>query len=599
MLESIINKVKNKQIIKRSISFLLSSLIFGSVLANSRTNIHADSGYWVEWKNFAKVSLINIKNYSQPGNLNLYTVRKGSYAEYAYCIEPGVHSLNGSYTAHSGEQYGISVDSRNMYGRINHLAHALSPSGNTAESRAAAQVAIWVLRANADGYSSNHNFPTAIEPMNLLKMANDWKSQPKFKPNSAYDEATNTVKLKKGDTIILEDVNDLPTFFEAKLKKEFPELKVNFEKSEIKITAVQDIKYPLTLRIINHDGNVPEIKVFHHNTSQDVMVVGGIDPADFSLRIAPQTGSLRLIKEDSNNPDKRLGGATFSLYKLNGSERKLIHVKPDGGIWDNNPYWHASKDGGNERFSTSSKNEIGKIWISGLEPGDYILKEIKSPDGYLITNDGETKFTVSSGRQSDVTVKNDKNEGRLRFVKHGVLDNNERVALNGGKFKLYKGEELIKLKKLDGSRYTPSQDNTDDVIIADAINDVYIDNLQPGKYFIKELEAPRGFVISTENSEEVELSAGNLSEIVMTNEQDRSAGIRVYKIDQDTQRIIDDEVIFELRTGVTFAESTPIKVKAVDVANGVYTVSNITAENTLTEQKAPHGILRLESLPVN
>ncbi len=73
----------------------------------------------------------------------------------------------------------------------------------------------------------------------------------------------------------------------------------------------------------------------------------------------------------------------------------------------------------------------------------------------------------------------------------------------------------------------------------------------------------------------------------MTNEQDRSAGIRVYKIDQDTQCIIDDEVIFELRTGVTFAESTPIKVKAVDEANGVYTVSNITAENTLTELKAP------------
>ncbi|MGM0218540.1 SpaA isopeptide-forming pilin-related protein [Enterococcus sp. AZ126] len=82
-------------------------------------------------------------------------------------------------------------------------------------------------------------------------------------------------------------------------------------------------------------------------------------------------GSVKLIKVDSDNEDKYLEGAEFSLYKSNG-----VLVK--------------------EHLKT---NKEGIVICENLETGDYYFKETKAPDGYKLI---EQHFPFSKTEESSL-----------------------------------------------------------------------------------------------------------------------------------------------------------------------------------------------------
>lgn len=72
-----------------------------------------------------------------------------------------------------------------------------------------------------------------------------------------------------------------------------------------------------------------------------------------------ETGQLKIIKMDSTNHDKKLAGAKFDIYKVNGSSKDLVRTDIETG-------------------------PDGTVTVTGLELGHYIVKETNPPTGYVI-----------------------------------------------------------------------------------------------------------------------------------------------------------------------------------------------------------------------
>lgn len=161
-------------------------------------------------------------------------------------------------------------------------------------------------------------------------------------------------------------------------------------------------------------------------------------------------GSAEFVKVDENG--NALEGATFGLYK----------------------------EGQEEPVRKATSGEDGKVKFVGVEPGDYYVKEITAPDGYQLNNN---KYNVTIVADQTVQVNNGKIEnkpvpnGAAEFTK---VASNGNKALEGAVFGLYKEgqEEPVK-------RATSAKDGL-----------VRFTDIKPGSYYIKEIQAPDGYVLN-------------------------------------------------------------------------------------------------------
>ena len=143
-----------------------------------------------------------------------------------------------------------------------------------------------------------------------------------------------------------------------------------------------------------------------------------------------------------------------------------------------------------------------------LPLGKYYIKEINTNENYLI-NENEYDFEFKPNDNTtpviDVilsnTINNDLNElGKFKLYKYAEENKNiiERIAdffngdtqdrshaLKGAKFKLYydkNGEPVELISKTGVSEY-----------ITDENGEIYVENLPFGKYYYREIEAPKGY----------------------------------------------------------------------------------------------------------
>ncbi len=85
----------------------------------------------------------------------------------------------------------------------------------------------------------------------------------------------------------------------------------------------------------------------------------------------PIAAEIKLIKTDSANMDNTLGGAYFELYAA------------------------VSTGAENHPIITGATNTDGMFLLGSLTAGDYFLKEITAPDGYILL-DGAIPFTIKA-----------------------------------------------------------------------------------------------------------------------------------------------------------------------------------------------------------
>lgn len=212
----------------------------------------------------------------------------------------------------------------------------------------------------------------------------------------------------------------------------------------------------------------------------------------------PQDVDLKLFKYEGNESAQRpLRGAIFKIYKNDS--------RPD----KNNPTEEVIIKGVSEWMT----NGDGEVTISGLGNGTYWLREIKPPEGYeriegfvgkIIVKDGNISYKKQplyndkgtkpeniqdnkiELKQNILEIQNKKNY--IELEKCYKDSSGREQPLNGAKFGLYKKEnEEYKPYKREGKHYT--------VLSGDPRKDgkFRFEQLEPGKYAVREEEAPLGF----------------------------------------------------------------------------------------------------------
>jgi LPXTG-motif cell wall-anchored protein len=211
---------------------------------------------------------------------------------------------------------------------------------------------------------------------------------------------------------------------------------------------------------------------------------------------------LKIVKKDAETGKSvLLANTEFKVYDLD-NEKYVEQVTTYPKVVKHTSYF--------------TDEEGYLILPKNLKIGNYRVEEVTAPNGYTIntnyvnvTVDSNTAYltdTESGDAIITVEYENEPVKGKLSIVKEGNLKDG-KVKLEGVVFELTAAEDIYTAdhqKDENGDRIVSYKEGT---IVAtlttDADGNATVDNLPLGKYSLKEISAPSGYVIS-EDSWDVE-----------------------------------------------------------------------------------------------
>ena len=155
-------------------------------------------------------------------------------------------------------------------------------------------------------------------------------------------------------------------------------------------------------------------------------------------------------------------------------------------------------------------DENGEIDLTALEPGAYTVEEITAPNGYLMDDDKRI-IQINAGDNARFVFTNTE-KPVLSVVKY---DAENDCYLAGATFRIAKIE--------DGSHYLDR--------VTDTNGRIFISDLEPGVYSVKEIAAPSGYVLNG-TEYHAELFPGKDSTLVVNNE--KKPNLKIVKTDAVT-----------------------------------------------------------------
>lgn len=203
-----------------------------------------------------------------------------------------------------------------------------------------------------------------------------------------------------------------------------------------------------------------------------------------------KTGTVKIIKVDADDKGKTLSGAVFSVYET-ATGKKVGELL------------------------------TGKDGAASLElpEGDFTLRETTAPEGYTLSTES-ISVHLKAGETRELTITNHKDvaePGTLRVVK---------VDKDGGK----------KLKDAVFGIYDADTDKKLDEITTDRKGVAELE-LAPGRYYLRELEAPDGYK-ETDKKISFTIKTGETTEKTVKNSKEDSDGdngtLRIIKEDKET-----------------------------------------------------------------
>ena len=215
--------------------------------------------------------------------------------------------------------------------------------------------------------------------------------------------------------------------------------------------------------VVTETKTIPGYVIDEETRSQTVVVnANDLQTLTFYNRPA---GGLQIIKSDEDT-GARIGGVKFEVRKING-----------------------------EILGTYTTDRNGVISIPGAENGWYTITELKAADGYELDTT-PVNACVKDGETTTVEITNQ----RMASIMIHKVDAATGDGIYGVKFVLYdSGKNPI-------GEYTTDQDGY-----------IYIDDeLTPGKYYIRELEAAIGYILD-EQYKTVYVERGKCAQIEWEN----------------------------------------------------------------------------------
>lgn len=201
---------------------------------------------------------------------------------------------------------------------------------------------------------------------------------------------------------------------------------------------------------------------------------------------ARKKGNLKIIKQDMEDEKIKLEGVEFELYDTEG---KIIN-----------------------KYVT---NQNGEIIVENLDIGNYILKETKTNDKYVL-NEKEIEIKIEWNKETKIEVKNLRKKGSLKIIK--VDGENAEVTIQGVEFELYDDKENYI------NKYTTDENG-----------EITIENLDIGEYTLKEIKTNEKYIL---NKEKIEVKVENNKEKILEVKNNKIKGqIQIIKISEDDNKI--------------------------------------------------------------
>ena len=225
------------------------------------------------------------------------------------------------------------------------------------------------------------------------------------------------------------------------------------------------------------------------------------------------------------------------------------------------------------RLIKVSDNSIIDEWTSdnkghsvkGLVPGEYKVIEVSAPDGYTLSS-SEVPVTITGEETEPITVTFYNSDNQITITK---VDKETKESISGAKLKI-------------------TNSNGDEIDTFTTTNEPYtLDKLDPGTYYVEELEAPSGYVplkekqsfIVDENSSGIQVTIENVKTEMSLGKVDASTG---EYISGATLRLTDSNGK-EVETFVS--SNTPYVIKGLPY--GIY---------HLEEVEAPSGYIKTDEI---
>ncbi|MBQ7588950.1 MAG: choice-of-anchor A family protein, partial [Lachnospiraceae bacterium] len=209
-----------------------------------------------------------------------------------------------------------------------------------------------------------------------------------------------------------------------------------------------------------------------------------------SLNNTPGKGSIQLIKKDENTGNT-LAGAAFKLWQeADGVTKQIINTGSPDGL-----------------FTTNSE---GQITVTGLDWGTYYFEEITAPAGYILPADrmsgkailNKDNIEASVKTPEVITMLNGKALGSMQLIKQ---NEDGTVVLKDAVFEIYsdanyKNKVYAEDKGNAAYYFSDSKTGTVSEFVTGNEGSFTLDGIPVGTYYIKEVKAPEGYIITVENA---------------------------------------------------------------------------------------------------
>lgn len=388
--------------------------------------------------------------------------------------------------------------------------------------------------------------------------------------------ASRTIQITAGDTQTITFAN--PSTCSLLIKKVCTE-----NPDKMLEGAVFDVRYADGTVVGDSNGvfttgAVGTILITGLEANKAIVVTETKAPDGFAIDTTPQTittqagkvvqltfanapyGKIIIEKRDSKT-NELLPGAEFRVTTAAGCE-----VGQNGVIGDTNLT-------SNGIFTTGAD---GKITITNVRPGNYVITEIKAPDGYLIDDPTRT-ITVTSGDTQTIVFKDTKPGGLIIEKRDSVT----KEPLAGATFKVTTSDGRFVAQ--DGGATS-----TNGLYTTDANGQIHIVDLDPDTYVVTEVTAPDGYLMDAP-SQTVKIEKNDTQ--TLTFYDTPLGGLTIVKVDSESGKRLEGAKIEVAKMNGeivgTYVTDKLGVIQLPDLDDGWY---------QLTEIKAPKGYL-LDSTP--
>lgn len=242
-------------------------------------------------------------------------------------------------------------------------------------------------------------------------------------------------------------------------------------------------------------------------------------------------GGLEIRKTDEKNPESVLEGALFNLYTKDGAQL----------------------------LRTGTSDAEGIVRFGGLRRGEYLLREIEAPEGYVIRDDLAKGIIVTLSQTNDGDFRLISYTNALTKMNLRKVDRNNRIIIDEAIFDLYRGDGTLISQNLKTSNGL-----------------LTIEDLDEGDYYLKETKAPAGYILNPlKMNFTIRINANGTQSIPTVNVVNYKGQAEFVKVNEQGNPLMG--AVFHLYSGqdrlrTDLVSDSNGKVRINDLAPGTYQI---------------------------